>query len=113
MRADDGEPAGQATAVVGPARRHRRSREPCLHPRRDGNLDARLRGRTPRVTDEQETPDQQPAPARAEEATGGEPVAPEPLAEAAATDVDADATSVAEAPQAEPLPTPPPVGESS
>jgi hypothetical protein len=55
-QASDGEPIGQATAVVRTARRASRAREPGLGAPGQLDLDARLRRRTAGVTEQPPTP---------------------------------------------------------
>ena len=60
---DDGEPFGQAPDLVGPARRDRRAREPRVDARGGHDLDARVRRRAARVTDQPQSqpPAEEPA----------------------------------------------------
>jgi hypothetical protein len=105
--ADDGESPGQAFAVVRTAGGHRCARGACVHSRLGSDLEAHLWRRSPRVTEQSQSPDQQDAvgqqpspspPVREPEA----PVAPPPPT----IPLEPSAGEGA-APAVEPLATPP------
>src|SRR6185437_11901245 len=91
---DDGEPFGQAPALVGHARRVRRTRNPRVDARGSHDLDARVRRRAPRVTD------QPPSPPPAEEPEGDTPAAIAP--DESPTQVSSPKTAAPPAPPAPP-----------
>jgi hypothetical protein len=105
--ADDGEPPGQAFAVVRTAGGNRCARDACVHSRLACDLEAHLRRRSPRVTEQSQSPDQQDAAGQQPSPSppAGEPEAP--VAPPPPTIPLEPSASEGAAPAVEPLATPP------